>query len=248
MPDHPRSARTGESAAAVAAAPVRVRLAGIAVDDVSRLTAARCALEDARLDPRDLAAVINIGDTAATSETAATVSGRLGLGGAPHVRVLDMIDDGCGVPSSIAVGASIMAQWGGAVLLTVDGGALVLGGMPRPAARSGAVFGGGRRTAEVQLADEPPRTAVEQVLSTVGDGVPIVAVVSGGIRLAPGRRFASVSLATSSATPIDGLLRARADGYSEVVLVTANDRGRAAAVMCGLGGGTSSGPGRGQRQ
>ncbi|ALG86156.1 hypothetical protein [Gordonia phthalatica] len=246
MPDHPRSAHAGASAARIATSPVRVRLTGIATDPNSRLTAARRALDDARLDPRGLAAVINVGDA---WESAAAVVGRLGLGGAPDLRVLDMVDDGCGVPSSIAVGASILAQWGGAVLLTVDGGALVLGTMPMPATpRPGPVRGGGRRTADVKLTDDGPRTAVEQVLSTVGDGVPIVAVVPGGIRLAPGRRFASVSLAATGATPIEGLLQARAEGLSEVVLVTANEQGRAAAVMCGLGGGTRADSGRGQRQ
>lgn len=246
MPDHPRSEHAGASAIGVATTPIRVRLTGIAVDAHSRLGAARRALDDAHLTPRGLRAVIDVGDDRGT---AAAVSRGLGLGGTPDVRVLDMVDDGCGVPSSIAVGASILTQWGGAVLLTVDGGALVLGALPMPAAgRPDPELGAGRRTADVDRVDGGRRTAVEQVLSTVGDRVPIVAVVPGGIRLAPGRRFVSVSLAARSATPIEGLLEARAEGLSEVVLVTANEHGRAAAVMCALSGGARAGSGAGQRQ
>ncbi|MBM7365501.1 hypothetical protein [Gordonia hydrophobica] len=230
MPDHPSVARVG-------AASTRVRLTGIAVDADgidSRLRSAERALAQAGLDRRALAAVINVG-AADAADTAAGICVRLGLGGVPGVQALDMVDDGCGVPSSIAVGASILAHRRGAVLLTVDGGALVVGAMPLSAsAPQEPVTTAGRRTADVQLDHDSPGTAVEHVLSTVGDEMPIVAVVPGGLRLAPGRRFVSVCLASRSAAPIEGLLQARAEGCSEVVLVTANDRGRAAAVVCHL--------------
>lgn len=232
MPDHPRSAHPAVSATSAAAAHVRV--AGLAVADApndARLPIAQRALGEAQMDPRDLVAVISIDDG---RESASGMCAQLGLGGAAQVRALDLGDDGCGVPSSIAIGGSLLAQWGGAVLLTVRGGAAVLRGMPGTASPGGATTAVGRRTADVKLTRDGPRTAVEQVLATVSRSVPIVAVVPGGLRLSPERRFVSVSLAAGGAAPIEGLMQARAEGCSRVVLVTANDHGRAAAVICAL--------------
>lgn len=150
------------------------------------------------------------------------------------VPALDVVEDGCGVPSSIAVGCSILAQRGGAVLVVTDGAALVLVGV-EPVIPRAEQAGGGRQSAELNLDVDGPHAAVERVLATVDAALPIVAVVPGGLRLLPGRRFAGVSLEAGSSASIRGLLDAREAGFGEVALVTEGARGRAAAVVCHLG-------------
>ncbi|WP_375003468.1 hypothetical protein ACE11G_01895 [Gordonia sp. PS3] len=231
MPDNP--ARSGASAAAASAGQVRV--SGLAVATGAshdrRLGPAHAALGDAGLEVRDVVAVIHVKPPAGDTWSAERVRDELGLGGAPAVRALDVVDDGCGVPSSIAVGSSMLAQTHGAVLVVVAGAAAVLTGTPQPGHRRGDRNGSALRSS---ADSDGTHAAVERVLTAVGDDLPIVAVAPGGIRLAAGRRFVATSLSTHAAAPIEGLIDARAGGHSEVVLVTANGSGHAAAVVCRL--------------
>lgn len=217
-------------------APVRVRISGIASASETDGSAPELhALRDADLDPLELVAVISVAVTGAT-ESAAGVCARLGLGGVSSVQALDVVDDGCGVPSSIAVGASILRQRTGAVLLSVDGAALVIvgaSGRSAPADEVTVVIG--RRTADISLRRAGPPTALEQVLASVDGDVPIVAAVPAGMRPPADRRVVGVVPSAIGAAPIEGLSRARTAGYAEVALVTADEHGRAASVVCDLG-------------
>lgn len=185
-----------------------VVVTGIAVHEHDELQSARDAFDDAGRDVEELSCVIYVaqshwGDR--PSQSAAGVCAGLRVRG-QSVTALDVVEDGCGVPSSIAVGSSVLAQRGGVVLVVADGAALVLAGTE---ASTGA-----------------SRVAVERVLATVDSAAPIVAVLPEGRSLQP------------AATAIGGLLKARTDGFREVVLVTAAARGRAAAVVCHFGGHT----------
>ncbi|NLG46065.1 hypothetical protein [Gordonia sp. (in: high G+C Gram-positive bacteria)] len=234
MPEFPRAAASPPRGSS---GPVRVRIAGIAAASATDGRGPELrALRDADIEPLGLTAVISVGAALGSAESAAGVCVRLGLGGVPHVHALDVIDDGCGVPSSIAVGASILMQRSGAVLLSVGGAALVMVGVPgRVVAVDAVTVVTGRRTADVSLKRAGPLTAVDQVLASVGGDVPIVAAVSGGIRPPADRRVVGVVPTSGGSAPIEGLCRARAAGYTEVALVTADEHGHAAVVVCDLG-------------
>jgi len=114
--------------------------------------------------------------------------------------------------------------------------ALVMVGVPgRVVAVDAVTVVTGRRTADVSLKRAGPLTAVDQVLASVGGDVPIVAAVSGGIRPPADRRVVGVVPTSGGSAPIEGLCRARAAGYTEVALVTADEHGHAAVVVCDLG-------------
>ncbi|EGD54993.1 hypothetical protein [Gordonia neofelifaecis] len=232
MPDYHRVAGAGASAVPDRELPIQVRVSGMAVAALASadpcVGPAREALTDGRVGADELSAVIHVAAPTDRRWSADGVRAGLGLGGSSGLRVLDVVDDGCGVPSSIAVGSSLLAYAGGAVLVSVPGAALVLTRMPgrrdeRPS-----------RLAAVESAECGRESAVERVLAAVGDRLPIVASVPGGVRLSAGRRYACVNLAADGAASIAGLVEARSAGHPEVVLVTSGEGGQAAAVVCVL--------------
>ncbi|WP_026917578.1 hypothetical protein [Gordonia shandongensis] len=188
------------------------------------------ALADAGLAPRDVCAVIRVGPCAADAsdparaDSAGQIAAVAALG-APHrpLRTLDLVDDGCGVPSSIAMGLSLAAADAGAVVVAVGGAVLVLTAATVPAPSP-------RRSTEIDLGGGRLQSAVDHLLRAAPCGAPVVAAVPDGVRLPAG----VLRTGPDAAAQIRALADLRAEGVDAVSVVAADRGGRGAAVVCAL--------------
>ncbi|MFT4086905.1 MAG: hypothetical protein QM658_07060 [Gordonia sp. (in: high G+C Gram-positive bacteria)] len=221
--------------------------------------AGRAALIDAGLTPDDVTALTYTGThssyTSQSMPVADLIGRKLGLDEAPYVASFDLPADGAGVLSAIVVGGSLLHDTSDVVLVTsadeysgpyghglsvrpgqAVGTALVLRGSRTPATDATA-----SKSREVGIRTDDARrrwvtsreqNLVDNVLRTLPPELPLVVCAPDDVDLPAGA--IRVGPRGHTATPILGLLQARAAGHRRVAFVAAGTGQQVSATICEL--------------